>query len=159
MSQKTNKNKKDYWKLKKYQQGDVLFIKRDDVFVEKRKGKKQVIKENDNRKIYGNEEINKLDDDNNVVIALGEATGHRHVFLNENNNNLNINTFGHSWNDSTLGNVPRYVEIANDSKDTNVKAKLTHEEHNPIELPSGIYKVKIVREWDHIGGVSRNVVD
>ena len=42
---------------------------------------------------------------------------------------------------------------------TNVKAKLTHEEHNPIELPSGIYKVKIVREWDHIGGVSRNVVD
>ena len=43
--------------------------------------------------------------------------------------------------------------------DTNVKAKLTHDEHNPIELPSGIYKVKIVREWDHIGGVSRNVVD
>ena len=159
MSQKTNKNKTDYWKLQKYQQGDVLFIKRDDVFVENRKGKKQVMKENDNRRIYGNEEINKLDDDNNVVIALGEATGHRHVFLNENNNNLNINTFGHSWNDSTLGNVPRYVEIANDNNDTNVKAKLTHEEHNPIELPSGIYKVKIVREWDHIGGVSRNVVD
>ena len=70
MSQKTNKNKTDYWKLQKYQQGDVLFIKRDDVFVENRKGKKQVMKENDNRRIYGNEEINKLDDDNECLLPV-----------------------------------------------------------------------------------------
>ena len=36
---------------------------------------------------------------------------------------------------------------------------LTHEEHNPIELPPGKYMVRIVREFDHIAGRSRYVAD
>jgi hypothetical protein len=39
------------------------------------------------------------------------------------------------------------------------RATLTHEEHNDLFLPKGIYKVEIVREYDHMLEESRNVVD
>ena len=36
---------------------------------------------------------------------------------------------------------------------------ITHEEHNPVELPPGYYMVRIVREFDHIAGRSQYVAD
>lgn len=39
------------------------------------------------------------------------------------------------------------------------EAVLTHEEHNQIVLPKGIYKIGRVREYDHFAEEARNVVD
>ena len=36
---------------------------------------------------------------------------------------------------------------------------ITHEEHDPIDVPPGKYLVRIVREFDHIAGRSRYVAD
>ena len=41
----------------------------------------------------------------------------------------------------------------------NETVTLCHEEHNEIEIPPGKYVVRIVREFDHIAGRSRNVAD
>ena len=36
---------------------------------------------------------------------------------------------------------------------------ITHEEHNPLDVPPGKYVVRIVREFDHMTGRSRYVAD
>jgi hypothetical protein len=36
---------------------------------------------------------------------------------------------------------------------------LTHEEHDPIDVPPGKYLVRIVKEFDHIAGRTRYVAD
>ena len=36
---------------------------------------------------------------------------------------------------------------------------LTHEEHDPIDVPPGKYLVRIVQEFDHIAGRTRYVAD
>lgn len=37
--------------------------------------------------------------------------------------------------------------------------KLLHPEHKTVEIPSGIYKKEIVKEYDHWDEESRNVID
>jgi hypothetical protein len=36
---------------------------------------------------------------------------------------------------------------------------LTHEEHHTREVPPGLYRIGIVRETDHIGKMTRRVLD
>jgi hypothetical protein len=36
---------------------------------------------------------------------------------------------------------------------------VTHEEHGPVELPKGIYKVEQVREYDYFSQQARRVYD
>ena len=48
-----------------------------------------------------------------------------------------------------------YVAIEN----TTENVTLSHEEHNPIQVPAGYYKVEIVREFDHFSQLERSVVD
>jgi hypothetical protein len=66
-----------------------------------------------------------------VVLALGEATGHAHAV---------------SARDAELLADPaevdrRFLRIA-------TEAMLTHEEHGPIPLPAGLYRVVRQREFE-----------
>ncbi len=94
------------------QQGDVLIEK-----VEEVKGKK-------------------LD---HLVLASGEATGHRHEVV---------------VGDATLyeGSEGLYLEVRKE-------ATVVHPEHKPIEIPTGKYRIRKVREYDHFAGETRKVRD
>lgn len=41
----------------------------------------------------------------------------------------------------------------------NKTCKLTHGEHNPLELKKGVYRKRIVQEYDHFLEESRQVID
>ena len=77
---------------------------------------------------------------NHVVLAEGEATGHCHMADPENAELLKLgeqiilNVFGKS-------------------------ATITHQEHNKIEVPNGIYFIDLVKEYDHFLEESRKVID
>jgi hypothetical protein len=62
-----------------------------------------------------------------IVLAYGEVTGHAHAI-----HKLSAKTFA--------ANDNRYLRLAEDSL-------LIHEEHDPIKLPSGDYKVLIQKEY------------
>ena len=144
----------------KYQQGDVLFIKSDKEITYTNNGDDQHVRENQYTKSRKNDDAENGD----TVVALGEVTGHSHTFYNERQMGVTIHTYGKSGAIQGLGNVPKYVEIK--AKHDGVKANspekfavLMHEEHNPIELPPGLYRTRIVREFDHLSQRTRNVVD
>ena len=159
----------------KYQQGDVLFNEVSDNY-EIIKDKERTYKySNDTgsqehvseeklavtRKLAPEEEhprygrtssfINEEDPD--VTVALGEVTGHSHTFYATDNNKALITSFGKNNMGAVGREVPDYVSIAN------ANAVIKHEEHDPISLPQGLYKVRIVREFDHLTQRTRNVVD
>lgn len=75
------------------------------------------------------------------TLALGEATGHHHTFDDVDNS---VEVF-------KIMNVI-YMKLTKETK-------LKHQEHNPINIPPGNYKVGIVRETDHLAGVTRRVAD
>lgn len=64
---------------------------------------------------------------NGYVIAIGEATGHSHVIADE------IELYEV---DGTL-----YIRAERETS-------MHHEEHAPVYIPSGVWKVGIVREYD-----------
>lgn len=80
------------------------------------------------------------------AVQYGEVTGHRHQFSGS-----PTIMFRKSDYDST-GNFTKFVIL---DKPT----MLTHEEHNPIEVPPGIYESRIVREYDHFSKLIRQVRD
>lgn len=89
------------------------------------------------------------EDDEKVVLALGEATGHHHRFeTSKLNEGVLVHGYGRQWQKE-----PSFITI------NNGPATLYHEEHNPITVPKGAYAVKIVREFDHFGTTTRRVVD
>ena len=136
----------------KYQQGDVLFIKQETPDI-------KVIDQNDGSKAikdsrWSASRQNQVKDD--MVIALGEVTGHSHTFYRKDNPDVTVNTYGHFITMNRLGDVPKYVEVkANPEKFAVIK----HEEHKPLSLPPGLYRTRIVREFDHLSQRTRNVVD
>lgn len=122
----------------KYQQGDVLFYKLDDDDFQERKKKAS-----DNKWNY------LLDDHNSLVVAEGEATGHKHLISSTHP----IITYKKA-NPPSVNSRSRY-ELVTLTSD----AVVSHEEHNNIKLPSGSYQIKIVKEYDHIAGRTRGVID
>ena len=141
----------------KYQQGDVLFIKSDADVTFSSNGE-CYIRPNDYTKVKRN------DYEENTVVALGEVTGHSHTFYKEDQKGVSINTYGRAIGVQGLGAVPNFVEIKpnHDGKPANSPerfAVIKHEEHKPLSLPPGLYKTRIVREFDHLSGRERNVVD
>ena len=143
----------------KYQQGDVLFI-------EVTKGRWN-IKENDlgkamvlnseptsqfrqkNETDAVNSDWNKKD--NSLTVAHGEVTGHSHSFyMDKNLPGVEITAFGRTT--TSVGDIPQYINIQGEST-------INHEEHNALTMPTGLYEVRIVQEFDHIAGRARNVVD
>jgi hypothetical protein len=90
--------------LKPFRQGDVLLIPtRDEAWAE------------DVRQPH-------------LVLAEGEATGHRHQI-----------TVGQAELFDRHGTL--YLRVISET------ARLTHEEHGPIELPQGFWRVQIQREF------------
>jgi hypothetical protein len=77
-----------------------------------------------------------------LILAEGEATGHFHK-VSEGNAVL------YTIPDS----VDKFLEVLSDN------ATITHEEHKPITLSKGIYKVGIVQEYDYDAEEIRQVRD
>jgi hypothetical protein len=74
-----------------------------------------------------------------VVLAEGEATGHRHAFYDS-----GVALF----RDFTLaGDLPVELYIGHVRIDADA-AQLRHEEHDTITLPKGVYRVRRQREYD-----------
>ena len=136
----------------KFQQGDVLFIK------SSREVEHDNNKDSSSIRLGQYSKANKNDDpvDGKTTVALGEGTGHSHTFYENDNANVVVNTYGFLPSIQGLGKVPMYVEVKAKPEKF---ATLKHEEHNKLELPPGLYKTRIVREFDHLSQRTRNVVD
>ena len=130
-------------KYNKYQQGDVVMFQVDDeTFAKYAKQNGEECTSSYNTQSH-----------NNPVLAFGEVTGHKHqIHMKDMLNKAEV-TLHMGYRGEAGVDVPDAFEV---SEETVV---LTHEEHNPIELPPGKYIVKIVREFDHIAGRSRYVAD
>lgn len=89
------------------------------------------------------------------IVALGEATGHHHRFNTAPEGAIVTAYSTTSWRSKDNPAQCDYVAIEN----TTENVTLTHEEHNPIQVPAGYYKVEIVREFDHFSQLERSVVD
>ena len=137
----------------KYQQGDVLMLRIND--------NKEMLSEFDNfakdckktihsRKNPGESSV--------ATLALGEATGHHHSIdvMHDENKDVEVTKYNNSFrwrrDNLGLGEVPDYFEITED-------ATIKHQEHDPITLPSGIYRVRIVKEYDPFSNTTRGVAD
>ena len=148
--------------MRKYQQGDVLFIKQDDVNTDKGWN---IIASNDGKEIlqpgkdipgYHSNKVqsayvNGQAKGKKLTVAFGEVTGHSHSFyMDKNPPGVEITAFGTTR--TRVGNTPRFIDVQG-------SATVNHEEHNALTMPTGLYEVKIVKEFDHIAGISRNVAD
>lgn len=77
-----------------------------------------------------------------IILAEGEVTGHAHCIAELDN-----------------------VEVSKKDKDGNIYLKLNktttvkHEEHKPVTIPAGTYRVRIVQEYDHLKEEARRVAD
>ena len=89
------------------------------------------------------------------IVALGEATGHHHRFNTAPEGAIVTAYSTTSWRSKDNPAQCDYVAIEN----TTENVTLSHEEHNPIQVPAGYYKVEIVREFDHFSQLERSVVD
>lgn len=74
------------------------------------------------------------------VLQYGERTNHKHQFHD-------TCVVVYSAEDGT-----RYVNVPKDSP-------LTHEEHNPVMVPNGLYRMDLVREYDYDRNEVTRVVD
>lgn len=75
-----------------------------------------------------------------LVLAEGEATGHAHRLIDGVGQLMMLDNIMH-------------LKIFSD------KATITHDEHAPIIVPKGDYKINIVREYDHFNEESTRVRD
>ena len=128
-------------KYNKYQQGDVVLFQVDDETF------KDYSKSGGNIIDYNTQSLN------NPILAFGEVTGHLHQIhmkdmLDATEVTLHMSRWGEAGKD-----VPDAFEVREEP------ITITHEEHNPLDVPPGKYVVRIVREFDHIAGRSRYVAD
>ena len=94
------------------------------------------------------------DKDGKVILALGEATGHHHRFeLNKLDPGVTISTLHERYGGRVYRDNLTYYLVEGGP------ATLYHEEHNPLTVPPGLYRRTIIREFDHISGSFREVVD
>ena len=129
---------------KKYQQGDVVMFQVDDKTFE------DTVKGNSSNEgtVHYNTQSH-----NNPILAFGEATGHIHQIrmkdmLEKAEVTIHMPRFRTAGEDTPQGFEVREETVT-----------LTHEEHDPIDVPPGKYLVRIVREFDHIANRSRYVAD
>lgn len=84
---------------------------------------------------------------NTNVLQEGEHTGHAHRLEVE---DLAVIDWPKVFQMPT--SLQKYFEVK-------APTNLNHEEHNTINLPPGLYEVRIVREYDHFKEEARQVVD
>jgi len=94
-------------------------------------------------------------DGTKCIVALGEATGHHHRFNTAPEGAIVTAYNIERWRSKDNPAQCDFVAIENTIEDVT----LTHEEHNPIQIPAGYYKIEIVREFDHFSQLERSVVD
>ena len=138
-----SKDKEKVIKYNKYQQGDVVMFQVDDETFQKY----STAQGNDNVIDYNTQSHN------NPILAFGEVTGHLHQIhmkdmLDAAEVTLHMGRYREAGKD-----VPEAFEVREET------VTLTHEEHNPLDVPPGKYVVRIVREFDHMTGRSRYVAD
>ena len=128
--------------MKKYQQGDVVMFQVSDEYYKDntRKGQEYVTRYQGGK-------------NDHAIIAFGEVTGHKHQVNMENMAEEAGVSLSMGWRGTAGVDVPEGFQVKG-----NV-VTITHEEHDPIDLPPGNYIVRIVREFDHIAGRSRYVAD
>lgn len=92
-----------------------------------------------------------------ATVAFGEMSGHNHTFYDDetcvaekfdhrsDKGSKNVNLF-EDENKSIWAEIIRPVF-------------LKHQEHKPIEFKPGVYRIGIVREYDHTEKIVRKVVD
>ena len=90
---------------------------------------------------FGGEELVRTTEVRDRILAHGEVTGHYHKIFGE---GVSL------WNTSDASVM--VLECPED-------AILKHQEHNPVKIPVGKYKVRKVREYDHVLEESRAVQD
>ena len=129
-------------KYNKYQQGDVVMFQVDDETFAK-----HAKQGNDHTGSYNTQAHN------NPVLAFGEATGHLHQIHMKDMLDAAEVTLHMDWHREAGKDVPAAFEVREET------VTLTHEEHNPLDVPPGKYVVRIVREFDHMTGRSRYVAD
>lgn len=138
--------------MKKYQHGDVLIKELTSPIKETKieeygqlKGQETDLTDKNKRWMQ----------EDRVVIAEGEVTGHAHAFNFDNNPNVKITLYKNTdrYGESSQSDTPDFMRI------TGGPATITHEEHNPIQIPNGDYEVSQVREFDYISLEARRVVD
>ena len=128
----------------KYQQGDVILLKVTEE--EFQAHLKENSHHNKEETLFGARK-------GLAVIALGEATGHKHaVNMKDMLKEVGITMYRPQWKETDV-NAPIAIDIAGGS------VMIDHEEHHSIEVPEGKYICRIVREFDHITGRSMNVAD
>ena len=83
----------------------------------------------------------KTGDDIAGIVQRGESTGHAHVIEDM----TGVELLSSRWRG-------RFVRA---EKEFTIK----HEEHKPLTLPAGNYRIRIAREYDYLRGASTRVVD
>ena len=128
--------------MEKYQQGDVIMYKVNDQKFEDN------VKQSDNCTVsYTSTSTD------SAILAFGEVTGHKHqINMKDMLKEAGV-TLHMGYNRKAGVDVPEGFQI------TGTTVKLTHEEHDVIELPPGKYVLRIVRERDHIAGRTGYVAD
>ena len=140
--EKLKETKEKVVTYEKYQQGDVVMLKVDDDYF------KDNVRGGDAEKASYNTQSH-----NNPVLAFGEVTGHKHqIQMKEMLDKAEV-TLHMGYNNKAGEDVPNGFVIQNEN------VILTHEEHDPLELPPGKYIVKIVQEFNHITRRAQNVAD
>ena len=126
----------------KYQQGDVVMFKVDEEYFNDHTRANKESKTGYNGGF-----------DTHAIVAFGEVTGHKHqVNMKDIAKEAGV-TLSMGYNQQAGVDVPEGFQVHE------APVTITHEEHDPIELPPGYYMVRIVREFDHIAGRSRYVAD
>ena len=136
------KTKKKVIEYKKYQQGDVVMLKVDDDY----------FKEHTNSSYDSVVEYHGKQP-THAIMAFGEVTGHTHQINMANMLKEAGVTLHMDYNGKAGEDAPDGFQVLN------APVILTHEEHDPLELPPGKYIVRRVREFDHIAGRSTYVAD
>lgn len=100
------------------------------------------------------EGLNKL---KGATVAFGEVTGHNHTFYDD--TTVVAEKFDHRTDKGSK--AVNLYEDSNKSIFAEIIAPvfLRHQEHKPIEFKPGIYRIGIVREYDHVEKLTRKVVD
>ena len=74
-----------------------------------------------------------------LVVMRGEMTGHNHVITGDGAKLMELK-----------GEL--YLEVT-------VPVVITHEEHKPLNIPTGIYQIGQVQEYDYFAEMARQVRD
>lgn len=81
--------------------------------------------------------------ENRVILARGEKTGHSHV-INSDQARL--------WTLTRDGITELYLEVQ-------TPVTIVHDEHKPLPIPKGNYRVGRVKEYDYFSQIERQVQD